>query len=60
MLIDLNHFFFTGVDRSPVIEGAVSYLEIPRTQTSLGIAIVGGSDTPLVSKRVIIDLIYIY
>ncbi|KAB7496441.1 E3 ubiquitin-protein ligase LNX [Armadillidium nasatum] len=33
--------------RNPVLEGEITFIEIPRTQTALGIAIVGGADTPL-------------
>ncbi|KAK8405018.1 hypothetical protein O3P69_001533 [Scylla paramamosain] len=36
-----------GVSRPPVLEGQITHLEVPRTHTSLGITIVGGSDTPL-------------
>lgn len=36
-----------GVSRPPILEGEISHVEIPRTHTALGIAIVGGSDTPL-------------
>ena len=47
----LNHinFIFLGITRLPVLEGEVSHVEIPRTNSSLGITIVGGADTPLVS-----------
>jgi len=36
-----------GITRLPILEGEVSHVEIPRTSSSLGITIVGGSDTPL-------------
>ena len=36
-----------GITRLPILEGEVSHVEIPRTSSSLGIAIVGGSDTLL-------------
>ena len=42
--------YFTGITRLPVLEGEVSHVEIPRTSSSLGITIVGGADTPLVSS----------
>ena len=45
-----NSFSLTGITRLPVLEGEVSHVEIPRTNSSLGITIVGGADTPLVSK----------
>ena len=32
-----------------MLEGEVSHVEIPRTGQNLGITIVGGADTPLVS-----------
>ena len=38
---------FTGITRLPILEGEVSHVEIPRTSASLGLTIVGGSDTPL-------------
>ena len=41
--------FLSGITRLPVLEGEVSHVEIPRTSPSLGITIVGGADTPLVS-----------
>ena len=40
-----------------MLEGEVSHVEIPRTSPSLGITIVGGADTPLVSSAL---PIYIY
>ena len=40
---------FAGITRLPVLEGEVSHVEIPRTSQSLGVTIVGGADTPLVS-----------
>ncbi len=42
-------WIFSGITRLPVLEGEVSHVEIPRTSPSLGITIVGGADTPLVS-----------
>merc|ERR1719334_1571784 len=36
-----------GITRLPILEGEVSHVEIPRTSSSLGVTIVGGSDTPL-------------
>lgn len=42
-------FFVPGITRLPVLEGEVSHVEIPRTSQNLGITIVGGADTPLVS-----------
>ena len=36
-----------GITRLPILEGEVSHVEIPRTSSSLGITIMGGSDTPL-------------
>ena len=39
----------SGITRLPVLEGEVSHVEIPRTSQSLGVTIVGGADTPLVS-----------
>jgi len=36
-----------GITRLPILEGEVSHVEIPRTNSSLGVTIVGGSDTPL-------------
>jgi len=36
-----------GITRLPILEGEVSHVEIPRTSASLGVTIVGGSDTPL-------------
>ena len=45
-----NSFSLAGITRLPVLEGEVSHVEIPRTNSSLGITIVGGADTPLVSK----------
>ncbi|XP_054279641.1 ligand of Numb protein X 2-like [Macrosteles quadrilineatus] len=36
-----------GITRLPVLEGEVSHIEIPRFSPSLGITIVGGSDTAL-------------
>ncbi|CAB4058308.1 unnamed protein product [Lepeophtheirus salmonis] len=36
-----------GITRLPILEGEVSHVEIPRTNSSLGITIVGGADTPL-------------
>ena len=47
-------FFFLGITRLPVLEGEVSHVEIPRTSPSLGITIVGGADTPLVSSPFLI------
>ena len=47
-------FFFPGITRLPVLEGEVSHVEIPRTSPSLGITIVGGADTPLVSNPFLI------
>jgi hypothetical protein len=49
---NLNFFFFSfsGITRLPVLEGEVSHVEIPRTSSALGITIVGGADTPLVSQ----------
>ena len=43
---------FLGITRLPVLEGEVSHVEIPRTNSSLGITIVGGADTPLVSNLI--------
>ena len=43
---------FLGITRLPVLEGEVSHVEIPRTNSSLGITIVGGADTPLVSSLI--------
>ena len=34
-----------------MLEGEVSHVEIPRTSQSLGVTIVGGADTPLVSEK---------
>ncbi len=42
--------YFSGITRLPVLEGEVSHVEIPRTSPNLGITIVGGADTPLVSN----------
>ena len=39
--------YFAGITRLPILEGEVSHVEIPRTSASLGVTIVGGSDTPL-------------
>ncbi|XP_076055083.1 ligand of Numb protein X 2-like [Oratosquilla oratoria] len=36
-----------GLARPPVLEGQISHVDIPRTSTSVGLAIVGGTDTPL-------------
>ncbi|XP_054281415.1 multiple PDZ domain protein-like [Macrosteles quadrilineatus] len=36
-----------GITRLPVLEGEVSHIEIPRISPSLGITVVGGSDTAL-------------
>ena len=36
-----------GITRLPILDGEVSHDEIPLTSSSLGITIVGGSDTPL-------------
>lgn len=36
-----------GVSRPPILEGEITHVDIPRTQTALGITIVGGADTPL-------------
>jgi len=41
------HVISDGITRLPILEGEVSHVEIPRTSSSLGITIVGGSDTPL-------------
>lgn len=38
-----------GITRLPILEGEVSHVDIPRTNPTLGITIVGGADTPLVS-----------
>ena len=43
------YFIVSGITRLPVLEGEVSHVEIPRTSSALGITIVGGADTPLVS-----------
>ena len=43
--------FLAGITRLPVLEGEVSHVEIPRTSQSLGVTIVGGADTPLVSEK---------
>ena len=45
-------FIFPGITRLPVLEGEVSHVEIPRTNSSLGITIVGGADTPLVRNLI--------
>jgi hypothetical protein len=42
--------FVSGITRLPVLEGEVSHVEIPRTCQGLGVTIVGGADTPLVSE----------
>jgi hypothetical protein len=39
-----------GITRLPVLEGEISHIEIPRLATNLGITIVGGADTALVSS----------
>lgn len=39
-----------GITRLPVLEGEISHIEIPRVTTNLGITIVGGADTALVSS----------
>jgi hypothetical protein len=36
-----------------VLEGEISHIEIPRVTTNLGITIVGGADTALVSSTTI-------
>ncbi|XP_046681916.1 ligand of Numb protein X 2-like isoform X2 [Homalodisca vitripennis] len=36
-----------GITRLPVLEGEVSHIEIPRLSPTLGITVVGGSDTAL-------------
>lgn len=41
-----------GITRLPVLEGEISHIEIPRLTTNLGITIVGGADTALVSSAV--------
>lgn len=45
-----------GITRLPILEGEVSHIEIPRTRPSLGMTIVGGSDTPL--RCVVVQEIY--
>jgi hypothetical protein len=40
-----------GITRLPVLEGEISHIEIPRVATNLGITIVGGADTALVSSN---------
>ena len=52
--VSFSSFFFLGITRLPVLEGEVSHVEIPRTSPSLGITIVGGADTPLVSSPFLI------
>ena len=52
--VSFSFFFFLGITRLPVLEGEVSHVEIPRTSPSLGITIVGGADTPLVSNPLLI------
>jgi hypothetical protein len=42
-----------GITRLPVLEGEISHIEIPRVATNLGITIVGGADTALVSSTTI-------
>lgn len=47
--------FLTSVsDKNPVVDGEVSTIEIKRTCPDLGMSIVGGVDTPLVSVYVCI------
>ncbi|KAK7085131.1 PDZ domain binding [Halocaridina rubra] len=45
-----------GISRPPIVEGEICHIEIPRTQTALGITIVGGSDTPL--RCVVIQVVF--
>ena len=47
LLLFLYYIPTPGITRLPILEGEVSHVEIPRTSSSLGITIVGGSDTPL-------------
>ena len=53
--VSFPFFPFSGITRLPVLEGEVSHVEIPRTSPSLGITIVGGADTPLVSSALPIN-----
>lgn len=46
----VSPLLFSGITRLPIIEGEISHIEIPRTATNLGMTIVGGADTPLVSS----------
>ncbi|KAB7496442.1 Protein scribble-like protein [Armadillidium nasatum] len=39
--------FYLGITRLPILEGEISHIELPRDQKTLGLTIVGGSDTPL-------------
>lgn len=45
--------YAAGITRLPVLEGEISHIEIPRVATNLGITIVGGADTALVSSTAI-------
>ena len=51
LLIKQTFLLVAGITRLPVLEGEVSHVEIPRTSSSLGMTIVGGADTPLVSHK---------
>ncbi|KAL7630701.1 UNVERIFIED_CONTAM: hypothetical protein RMT77_019089 [Armadillidium vulgare] len=41
------HVISDGITRLPILEGEISHIELPRDQKTLGLTIVGGSDTPL-------------
>ncbi|KAF2368123.1 PDZ domain [Trinorchestia longiramus] len=43
----LCHHKDSGREKSAIVEGEVSHVEISRSQITLGITIVGGADTPL-------------
>ena len=50
----------TGVREKPSIqEGSVSYVDVPRAHAALGITIVGGVDTPLVSHSLLVEGRYV-
>ncbi|KAG8264957.1 hypothetical protein J6590_105952, partial [Homalodisca vitripennis] len=48
-----------GITRLPVLEGEVSHIEIPRLSPTLGITVVGGSDTALVRYTTITYLLIV-
>ncbi|KAG8246432.1 hypothetical protein J6590_094735 [Homalodisca vitripennis] len=48
-----------SITRLPVLEGEVSHIEIPRLSPTLGITVVGGSDTALVRYTTITYLLIV-